>query len=162
MRKEYEFQQTFGNVDISQIKTDPKSRDEIDKIVRGLQFIFITKEIREEVFKLLKDNISPNSSKKTGRPGMDLWKILVLGVIRQGCSWDYDKLQNIANNHLMIRELLGHDRTFCADPYYYELQTLKDNIMLLTPELIDKISEIVVKAGHNLLGGKKKKNYIVA
>jgi len=162
MRKDFEFQQTFGNVDISKIKTDPKSRDEIDKMVLGLQYIFTTKEIREEVFKLLKANISPNSSKKTGRPGMDLWKILVLGVIRQGCSWDYDKLHHMANNNLMIRELLGHVRFYCDDPYSYNLQTLKDNVMLLTPELLDKISEIVVKAGHNLLGGKKKKNYIVA
>jgi hypothetical protein len=85
-----------------------------------------------------------------------------LGVIRQGCSWDYDKLHHMANNNLMIRELLGHDRLYCEDPYHYNLQTLKDNVMLLTPELIDKISEIVVKAGHKLLGGKKKKNYIVA
>jgi hypothetical protein len=157
MRNEVEFQLTYGNVDISKIKPDPKSRDEIDKIVLGLQYIYTTKEIRDEVFKLLKANISPNISKKTEHPEMDLWKILVLGVIRQGCSWDYYELQNMANNHLMIRELLGHDRIFCADPYYYEIQTLKDNVILLTPELINKISEIVEKAGHNLLGGKKRR-----
>jgi hypothetical protein len=157
LRKELDFQLTFGNVDISKIKTNPKSRDEIDKIVLGLQHIFITKEIREEVFKLLEANIFPMVSKKTGRPEMDLWEILVLGVIRQGCSWDYDKLQNIANNHLMIRELLGHDRFYCEYPYSYNLQTLKDNVMLLTPELIDMISEIVVKAGYNLFGVKKRR-----
>jgi len=156
MRKTYEFQQTFGNVDISQIKTDPKSRDEIDKTVRGLQYIFTNIEIRTEVFKLLEGIILPNVSKKTGRRGMDIWKILVLGVIRQACSWDYDKLHHMANNELMIRELLGHDRTEWEDRYYYELQTLKDNVSLLTPEILDKINEIVVKAGHTLLGGKKK------
>ena len=37
MRIIIDFQQTFDNADISQIKTDPKSRDEIDKVVRGLQ-----------------------------------------------------------------------------------------------------------------------------
>jgi len=156
MRQTIEIQLTFGKVDISQIKTDPKSRDEIDKIVRGLQYIYTNNEIRTEVFKLLEAEIEPKVSKKTGRPGMELWKILVLGVIKQGCSWDYDKLQNIANNHLMIRELLGHDKYEWEDRYYYELQTLKDNVQLLTPELLYKINEIVVKAGHNLLGGKKK------
>jgi len=156
MRKTFEFQQTFGNVDISQIKTDPKSRDEIDKTVRGLQYIFTNIEIRTEVFKLLEGIILPNVSKRTGRKGMDLWKILVLGVIRQACSWDYDKLHHMANNELMIRELLGHDRKEWEDRYYYELQTLKDNVSLLTPDILDKINEIVVKAGHTLLGGKKK------
>ena len=156
MRKTYEYQLTFGNVDISQIKIDYKSRDEIDKLVCGLQYIFTNIEIRAEVFKLLEGIISPNISKKTGRRGMDLWKILVLGVVRQACSWDYDKLQNIANNHITIREFLGHNRDDWKDKYYYELQTLKDNISLLTPETLDKINEIVVKAGHKLLGGKKK------
>ncbi|MGD0343304.1 MAG: ISNCY family transposase [Bacteroidales bacterium] len=156
MRKTYENQQTFGNVDISKIKTNPKSRDEIDKTVRGLQYLYTNNEIRTEIFKLLEEHISPNVSKRTGRRGMDLWKILVLGVIRQVCSWDYDKLHHMANNNLMIRELLGHDRTEWDDRYFYELQTLKDNVSLLTPELLNKINEIVVTAGHNLLGGKKK------
>ncbi|MEI7905461.1 MAG: ISNCY family transposase, partial [Candidatus Firestonebacteria bacterium] len=147
---------TFGKVDISQIKTDPKSRDEIDKTVKGLQYIYVNIEIRKEVFKLLKENILPKVSKKTGRPGMELWKILVLGVIRQSCSWDYDKLLHAANYDMMIRELLGHDKLEWDDRYYYELQTVKDNVTLLTPELLDKLNEIVVKTGHNLLGGKKK------
>jgi hypothetical protein len=156
MRETYKIQLTFGDVDISQIQTDTKSRDEIDKAVIGLQYIFTHEEIREEVFQLLEANIQPKISKKTGRPGMELWKILVLGVIKQACCWDYDKLQNIANNHLMIRELLGHSKSEWGDRYYYELQTLKDNVTLLTPEVLDKINEIVVKAGHKLLGGKKK------
>jgi transposase, IS5 family len=156
MRKTYEIQPTFGNVDISQIKTDPKSRDETDKIVLGLQYIYINKEIREAVFKVLAEKILPKTSKKTGRPGMDLWKILVLGVVRQGCNCDYDKLQHIVNNDQMIRELLGHCKEDWNDTYYYELQTIKDNVSLLTPEIINKINEIVVKAGHNMLGGKKK------
>ena len=156
MRKTYKSQYTFGDVDISQIKTDPKSRDEIDKTVLGLQHIYTNIEIREEVFKILGNMIPPNISKKTGRRGMDLWKILVLGVIRQACSWDYDKLHHIANNDMMIRELLGHDKLEWRDGFYYELQTLKDNISLLTPSILDQINEIVVKAGHNVLGGKKK------
>jgi len=156
MRKTYEYQLTFGNVDISKIKTDSKSRDEIDRAVRGLQYLYTNHEIRTAIFQILEDNILPKVSKRTGRRGMELWKILVLGVMREVCSWNYDILHHMANNELMIRELLGHDRTEWEDRYYYELQTLKDNVSLLTPEIIDKINEIVVKAGHNLLGGKKK------
>jgi transposase, IS5 family len=72
MRKTIENQLTFGNFDISQIKTDPKSRDEIDKIVRGLQYIYTNISIRTEVFKILEKYILPKVSKKTGRWGMDL------------------------------------------------------------------------------------------
>jgi hypothetical protein len=39
MRKAEENQYSFGKVDISQIKINPKSRDEIDKTVKGLQYI---------------------------------------------------------------------------------------------------------------------------
>lgn len=162
MRKVIETQLAFGDVEIGKIRTDPKSRDEIDRTVRGLQFIYTTSGIREAVFSLLESSISSKVSKKTGRPGMHLWKILVFGVIRQACSWDYDKLHHQANNNLMIRELLGHPRSEWSDGEYYELQTLKDNVMLLTPEVIDKINEIVVNSGHTLLGGKKKEELHVS
>ena len=139
------------------VKTNPKSRDEIDKAVEGLKFIYTTDEIRKEVFSLLEREIQPNVSKKTGRRGMDLWKILVLGVMKQTCSCDYDQLHHKANNNLMIRQLLGHPREEWGE-YIYEYQTIVDNITLLMPELIDKVNEIVVNTGHKLLGGKKKKN----
>ncbi len=156
MRTTYDNQLTIGNVDISEIKFDPKSRDELPKILKGLQHIFVTREIREEVFNLLEKIIPANVSKRKGRKGMDLWKILLLAVVRLGCNWDYDKLQDMANNHNSIREMLGHGRGDWQDKYYYELQTIKDNLRLITPEVLEQLNEIVVKAGHNLLGGKKK------
>lgn len=36
---------------------------------------------------------------------MDLWKVLVLGTLRLNCDWNYDKLQDIANNHRTLRLL---------------------------------------------------------
>lgn len=80
---------------------------------------------------------------------MDLWKILVLGTLRLDCNWDYDKLREIANNHKNIREFLGH--TINEFDQRYALQTLKDNISLFTPEVLDQISRVVVKAGHKLV-----------
>jgi len=37
-----------------------------------------------------------------GRPGMDLWKILVLGALRLNLSWDYDRLHEMANHCIII------------------------------------------------------------
>ena len=36
------------------------------------------------------------------------------------------------------------------------IQTIKDNVSLLTPEVLDKINQVVVKAGHNLVKKRRK------
>ena len=85
-----------------------------------------------------------------GRSGMDLWKIFVLGTIRLNCKWDYDKLQEIANNHVTLRRILGHG--LVDMDARYPRQTLCDNIRWFTPEILDKINKIVVEAGHRVVG----------
>lgn len=145
-------QMQIGEIDISEIQFDTKSRDDIPQILIGLQFIYVNLEIRQEIFSLLENNISPEKNHKNGRPGMDLWTILVMGVLRLNLNIDYDRLQEIVNQHKNVREILGHG--FFDGNYQYNLQTIKDNIRLLTPELLDKINLVVVKAGHILV--KKK------
>lgn len=144
----------FGEVDISRIQFDLRSRDEIPKLLMGLQHIYTTTQLKEEVFTILETMIPQGIDPNNGRPGMYLWQILVLGVIRLNCDWDYDKLQEIANNHRILRKMLGHD---VLNEYYYPLQTLKDNVSLLTPELLDQINQIVVKVGHTLVKKKTKR-----
>jgi len=143
----------IGETAIASIKFDPKSRDEIPKLLRGLQSIYCNLEVRDLVFEALTELIPPHIDIKTGRRGMDLWKIFVLGALRLTCNWDYDKLHEIANNHMTLRQMLGHGRMDAS--YKYELQTLKDNISLFTPEILDKINQIVVQYGHQIAGKKK-------
>lgn len=147
-------QMQFGQVDISKIAFDPKSRDDMPQVLRGLQYLYSNISIKEEIFKILEEDIAPGKNKENGRPGMELWKILVLGVVRVNLNWDYDRLHEQANSHLGLRQMLGHSNAF--DNKYYELQTLKDNVCLLTPEILDKINQVVVKAGHKLLKKKPK------
>ena len=45
-----------------------------------------------------------------------------------------------------------------VDDKTYHLQTLKDNIPLLTSEVLDEINTLVVKEAHKLLVKKKTKN----
>ena len=152
MRKVIELQMKFWKKDISQIKFDLNSRDEIPKLLMGLQYIYNTPKVREKVFKILK-RIVPINKQKAGRPGMDLWKILVLGTLRLNCKWDFDKVHEIANNHSKLRQMLGHSRTDFDS--FYALQTIRDNIALLTPEILDEINQVVVKAGHKTITTKK-------
>ena len=74
-------QMQFGQTDISEIKFNEKSRDDIPQILKGLQFLYMNTSIRDEIFNLLQNKISPNTNKNTGRPGMDLWKIF--GILSQ-------------------------------------------------------------------------------
>ncbi len=154
MRKIIEAQLKFGQVDIDKIKIDLRCRDEIPQLLFGLQAIYREKPLREKIFDLLKTIISENINPRTGRPGMDLWKVLVLGTLRLNCNWDYDKAHDCANNHKTIREFLGHGKDE-IDPTYYKLQTIKDNVSLLTPKVLDHINQLVVAKGYQLSGGKK-------
>lgn len=154
MRKVIENQLKFGTIDISQIKFDPKSRDDIPQILKGLQYLYTNSESRKKLFKVLEEKVAPKSDKMNGRPGMDLWKILVMGTLRLNLNCDYDRLHELVNNHKTIREMLGHSYFDADEPYH--LQTLKDNVKLLTPEILFEINQIVVDAGHKLVKKKTK------
>jgi hypothetical protein len=149
MRKVKEMQLKLGEVNLADIVFDLRSRDEIPKLLMGLQYIWCTPEVREQVFEILEKIIPVDTRADTGRPGMELWKILVLGTLRLNCNWDYDKVQEMANQHSTLRQMLGH--AFMDQSYQYPIQTIKDNVRLLTPEVLDEINQVVVKAGHNLV-----------
>jgi transposase, IS5 family len=147
-------QMQVGEVDVPEIRFDPKSRDDIPKVLKGLQYLYCDLSLRSQVFELLEKEISPKVSKDNGRPGMALWKILVCGVLRLDLNIDYDRLHEMVNQHGTIRQMLGHG-AFDLEPYQF--QTLKDNVALLTPELLDKINQVVVSAGHDLVKKRKAK-----
>lgn len=154
MRKIIENQLKIGQVDISKIELDLRSRDEIPQLLLGLQAIYKHRSTRQRVFEILEKIVPNDIDAGNGRPGMDLWSILILGTLRLNCNWDYDKLLEIANNHKTVREFLGH--TIYEFDEQYALQTLKDNVSLFTPEHIDQINQAVVKAGHKMLGYDQK------
>ena len=154
MRRVIDLQMRLGEIGIEYIKFDLRSRDEIPKLLMGIQSIYCTPEDRDEVFEVLMDLVPEGVDPRNGRKGMDLWRIFVLGALRLGCNWDYDKLHDIANNHRTLRMVLGHG-TMDWD-YRYALQTLKDNVSLFTPEVLDKINQIIVKHGHEILGKKSE------
>lgn len=149
MRKLKEEQMKIGEVLISEIEFDLKARDNITKLLMGLQHIYCTPKLREEMFKILEKTIPENIDRNNGRPGLEIWKIIVFGTLRINCNWSYDTLHNMANNHRLLRKMLGHGSF--DDEYEYKLQRLKDNVPLLTPEILDEMNQLVVNAGHKLV-----------
>lgn len=152
-------QMQIGQTDIADIIIDVTSRDDIPTTLLGLQHIYTHLPLRKAVFKILEEVIPYKEADDTasfvavdankGRPGMDQWSILVLGTLRLGLGVDFDRIQELANQHRTLRMMLGHG-LFTTDKDY-RLQTLKDNLALFTPEIMARINVEVIRAGYQLL-----------
>lgn len=145
-------QRHFGQVDIAEIEIDPRSRDDIPALLKGLQHLYIHDEIRQKVFAILEKILGEEVNCEVGRPGMELWKIFVLGTLKLGMNCDYDRLLELANQHSTLRQMSGHSDW--TDTETYALQTLIDNVSKLTPAILSEINQVVVEAGHECV--KKK------
>lgn len=106
MRKSFEKQTELGLELISEVDLSMRSRDQLPKLLAGLQYIFVTKEVNTSVFELLENKIYSKKN-HTGRPGMTLWEILVLGVVRLSLNVDYDRLHYMSNYDEKLRGILG-------------------------------------------------------
>ena len=145
----------LDGVDIGTIDFTMKSRDDIPQISRGLQHIYTEPGLRARVFAILQE-VLPNrvtgegkADAGNGRPGMEQWRILVLGVLRLGLNADFDRIHELTNEHGKLRQMSGHGDW--AGKTGYKVQTLKDNPRLFTPELLGRINQEVVNAGHVLV-----------
>jgi hypothetical protein len=92
MRAVIQPQLQLGEAQIANIVIDPKSRDDIPQLLRGLQHIYTDTSLRQRVFALLEEVMPERAdgkgkaSSQIRRPGMEHWKILVLGVLRLGLN----------------------------------------------------------------------------
>ena len=154
MRKRIEHQKKLGGISIADVELPIRSRDELPPILRALQHVYTTAELKEEVFRIVEEKVM-RGKKKTGRYGMELWHILVLGVVRMGLDANYDRLEDFANHHSLIRQIMGIETGF-GKGKVFSMQSIKDNVGLLDEETITRINEVVQKAGHQLVKKKEE------
>lgn len=160
MRQRFEQQISLGSELISDVKFPLRSRDELPPVLKALQYIYVTPEINERVFSLLEEKIC-NGKKKTGRPGMDLWHILVLAVVRHTLDTNWDRLEHVANYDLLTREILGiHINLWGAQKKEFSYQTIIDNVSLIDEKLLHEMNQIVVEHGQDLLKKKGEENVL--
>ena len=155
MRRRFDVQLALGQIPIERVQIPLKSRDELPPILAGLQWIFQTPEINEQVFALLESKVVAGK-KATGRPGLDLWQILVLGVARLGLDCDYDRLEDLANHHTLLRQILGVSPVPAATEKPFHYKTLSENICHLDETVLIQINAIIAQAGRDVF--KKKEN----
>lgn len=156
MRHHYSTEPDLQIVPIEKIILPLRSRDELPPILAGLQWIWMHPTLQSQIFALLEKKILAGK-KTTGRTGMDLWQILVLGVTRLGLDADYDRLEDLANHHTLLRQMLGVSATpWGAQAKVFAHQTLRDNVALLDEATLQEINALVAAAGREVF--KKKEN----
>jgi hypothetical protein len=147
MRKAYSNQLRLDSVPIEQVTLNLDSRDAIVPVLRALQFVYSDRKLVDHILELIAADINKDTRTNTGRSGMDYWHICVLAAARLGCDYTYDQLQDLAENHRNLRAIMGIGD---CDETEFQWRTIRNNICLLRPETIARISRAIVGAGHEL------------
>jgi hypothetical protein len=148
MRKAYSSQRRLDCAWVLNVKLNLNCRDEIVPVLRALQHIYADPVLRQEILDLVAQDVNEDSRADRGREGMDYWQVLVLAAVRLGCNLDYDKLQDLAEQHRALRQVMGiGDWDEKTD---FNWRRIRDNVCLLQPGTIEKISHLIVAAGHEL------------
>lgn len=147
MRQLFQQQLTLKSINEAELIGSHHTRDDIDKLILGLNKIFEKNKLRDNIIKKIKDSM--NVSSDLGREGMDYWKIFVFGVVRVTLDIDYDRLQNLMNNHIGLRRIIGHGDF--DNHKQYSLTAVKENSVLLTQDLVNEINTEIVQHGRKLI-----------
>jgi hypothetical protein len=160
MRNRFDQQLIIGTLAIEDTEISAKIKNPLTEVMAGLLAIFNTPSYNERIFTLLETAFTKNK-KKTGRKGMSLWQIFVLAQIRLSENMSYERLHDLANNHLTLRCLLG-----VGDEYggftriKFEYQNIYDNVSSLNEELLGEINEVIVNFGHQKVFKKKEEEVL--
>tara|TARA_B000000460_G_C21516408_1_gene393645 strand:- start:247 stop:1713 length:1467 start_codon:yes stop_codon:yes gene_type:complete len=148
MRKPYSSQRRLDSETIENVELNLNCRDEIIPILSALQYIYSKPELRDEILKLIAEDVNDKTRRDIGRQGLDDWQILVLAAVRLGCNLDYDKLQDLAEQHRALRHIMGigdwdNQTSLTA-------RRIEETLCRLQPETVGKINNVIVAEGHRL------------
>ena len=154
MRSDYSAQYRLDCVPIEQLRLNLNCRDEIIPILEGLKHVFCQADLRKQHTQLVASDVNARTRDDVGREGLDYWQIVVLAVVRLGCNIDYDRLQDLCENHLALRCLL------CVgewDGTNFSARRIRDTLCLLNPATIEKMNQVVVSYGQQCDGHRRKR-----
>jgi len=154
MRKAYETQGQLGCCSIEQLELNLDCRDEIIPILFALKHVFAQQTLRERLCRLVAGDVNRNTSDDTGREGFDYWQIIVMAIVRLGCNLNYDKLQDLCENHRALRCLL---RVGDWDETSFRGRRIRDAVCLLQPETIALLNQEIVEHGQDEHGDARRK-----
>jgi transposase, IS5 family len=142
-------EERLDTLPIAQVNLNLNCRDEIIPILRALQHVYAKVAMRDELLQVVGQDVNQRTSRLRGRRGLNYWEITVLAAARLGCNLDYDKLQDLAENHRSLRLIMGLGEGQ-AQEVDFDWRRIEDNLLKLRPETLKQISDLVVRAGHEL------------
>ena len=154
MRKSYSPQYRLDCQPLEQLQLNLNCRDEIIPVFEALKHIFSQAALRDELIELIAADVNASSRDDIGREGLDYWQIVVLAVVRLSCNLDYDKLQDLCENHRALRCLL---RVGDWDETNFGSRRIRDTLCLLQPATLEKVNSVIVTHGQQLHGDASRK-----
>jgi transposase, IS5 family len=153
VRVPFSCQPTLDTLPISEVPLNTQGRDEIIPVLAALKHLHRQAKDRDEILTLVGQDVNATTTAHQGRKGLDYWQILVLAAVRLGCNFDYDKLQNLAEEHRTLRRMMGIGAWQDDHPEAesFDWRRLRDNVCLLRPETLKQLNTLVVRAGHCLV-----------
>jgi len=150
MRKIYQ-ENTLWTTPIEKVKI-MKSRHELTYVLRGLIYII---ENREDILKLVYEDLTKNKCGQKGRKGMSAVMAITLLVVRNSIKCNYAELEWILHNDKTILAILGNSP---ENPIQlFDEKTIHQNLNKIRVETIEKINEAVIEGAKGLgyeKGGK--------
>lgn len=148
MRKAFSQQRRLDCRGIADVQLNLECRHEGIPILKALQQIYSRPEVRDHLLQLIAQDVNRNTRVDCGRAGFDYWQVLVLAAARLGCNYNYDQLQDLAEEHRALRQILGIGDW--EKKKSFDWRRIHDNVCLLQPETIDALSQAIVAEGHRL------------
>ena len=164
MRKRFELQMSIGQIPISEIYINPKSKNSLEQLLAALKEIYCNSEYRvlrtqykynNEIFNIIESYL-PKVNRHNGRPGMNLWTIFVLSQVRMCLGTSYDMLHHLSNNDILLRKLLGISDFLGSESVTFEYQNIYDNVSKLSDAMLREINDVIVDFGHKKVFKKKE------
>lgn len=149
MRRRFSIQGRLDGSSIANLQLNLEGRDEIVPILAALQYVYSEYTLRSKLTDLVAADINEDSRRDRGREGFDYWQIVVLAAVRLGCNLDYDKLQDLAENHFALRCMLQVGQW---DETSFGWRRIRFTLCLLKPSTIEKINHAIVAHGQALHG----------
>src|SRR5580693_6234974 len=126
MRLAFQEQPRLDCPPVDAVRLNLNCRDEIIPILRALQHVYAQPSLLREILDLIGKDVNPDSSPERGREGLSYWSIMVLAAVRLGCNFDYDKLQDLAEQHRTLRLMMGIGDW--DKPVDFDWRRIRDNV----------------------------------
>jgi hypothetical protein len=95
------------------------------------------------------------SRRDVGREGFDDWQIVFLAAVRLGCNLDYDKLQDLSENHRSLRGILGVGDW--DESTSFNWRRIRNTRCMLKLKTIKKVNQLIGAHGQQLVDGARDK-----